>query len=168
MYERSEWQKERCRTLRVGHKDTEEARRNYSKARMGNKNRLGIPHTEESKKKISVGVLKSRENPEVVRRQKERCLKGIDNPAWVGGKFTASDGYVRVYMGGRKYRCEHRLVAEKALGRPLKKSEFVHHVNGIKSDNRNCNLLICTNSYHQQLHNRMAQLYMEEHFGGKP
>jgi len=165
IYERTEEEKERLRPLRVGHKDTEEARKNYSRARMGNKNRLGIPHTEEDKKKISVGVLKAREKPEVVQRQLERTPKMEENPAWNGGKFISKDGYIMIRING-KYRAEHRLIAEKALGRPLKRSEHVHHVNGKKDDNRNCNLLICTNSYHQWLMNKMARLYQREHFGG--
>ena len=75
------------------------------------------------------------------------------------------DGYVLLKIKGRKrWVAEHKLIAEKALGRTLRHGEVVHHINGVKSDNRNCNLLICTTSYHLWLHSWMASLYMKEHF----
>lgn len=60
---------------------------------------------------------------------------------------------------------EHVIVAEEMIGRPLKKGEVVHHINGLKQDNRRCNLLVCTRSYHQQLHAQMSYLYQREHYG---
>jgi len=90
--------------------------------------------------------------------------RGPQSRSWRGGKHADDRGYVNVTLENGKRRREHSLVAEEALGRSFKKSEVVHHINGNKADNRNCNLLICDRQYHQWLHSRMAELYMREHF----
>ena len=90
---------------------------------------------------------------------------GLEHPSWKGGRTITHAGYISICIGNGKRRLEHILIAEKILGRPLKKDECVHHVNGDKTDNRNKNLVICTKSYHRWLECRMANLYKKEHFG---
>jgi len=66
---------------------------------------------------------------------------------WKGGRSVTDSGYVRISKAGHpaatsngSYVPEHRLVMEEALGRYLEDHETVHHLNGVRDDNRIENL----------------------------
>jgi len=68
-------------------------------------------------------------------------------------------GYVAIAKNGKKKQA-HVLVAESAIGKPLPAGAEVHHVNEIRSDNRNENLVICpSKAYHKLIHVRATALH---------
>lgn len=58
----------------------------------------------------------------------------------VGSRYYKRDGYVMVKLDDGRVVQEHRAVMERHLGRRLSKGENVHHINGVRDDNRLENL----------------------------
>lgn len=116
---------EHCKNIGLGHK--------------------GMKHSEETKERLRISTT-------------SKGWVGENHPSWKGGRTIDSNGYVWIYqpdhphtISGKQYVFEHRLVMEKHLGRYLKPEEEVHHINGIKSDNRIENLeLYETKSKHRK------------------
>ncbi|RLI43726.1 hypothetical protein DRO59_00045 [Candidatus Bathyarchaeota archaeon] len=78
--------------------------------------------------------------------------------------FVATASKNGRYRRNSDCRFVHILVAERALGRPLKKGEVVHHINGDPFDNRRENLIIMKQAEHSRIHIVMGVLYAQEHF----
>ena len=80
------------------------------------------------------------------------------NPAWKGGRTISQDGYVYILAphhpkaNNRRYVFEHILIWEQTHNKPLPSGWVIHHLNGIKDDNRPRNLLALPRSgHHNQL-----------------
>ena len=114
----------------------------------GHKIRLGIKHTPETieKMKQNCGHPCSEETRKKISKTLKGKRMGKNNPRWKGGRYK-QNGYIYILVDG-KYVLEHRYKVEKLLGRKLESYEHVHHLNGIKDDNRLENLKLVLNTKH--------------------
>lgn len=62
------------------------------------------------------------------------------------GKIIDGKGYVLIWTG-KKYEREHRIIMSIHIGRALRQDETVHHINGVKDDNRLENLELWSSSH---------------------
>lgn len=86
-------------------------------------------------------------------------FSGENSPNWKGGVLKDHYGYIWIYQPNHPF-CEKKgyirrshLVIEKNLGRFITRTEQVHHINGVKDDDRLQNLkLFASNSEHLKFH----------------
>ncbi len=86
---------------------------------------------------------------------------GSQSPFWKGGITKHPRGYIKIYKPEHPnsdrdgYIFEHRVIMEQYLGRLLTKDEIVHHINGIKTDNRIENLQLTNIREHIKIHMKL-------------
>ena len=129
---------------------------------------MTVRRSPEWRKAISDGIRRS---------TKHNLGTGPGHRRWKGGVLVER-GYRWIWLSPEeraKHACklsrgryiqEHVAVVEGVLGRCLKRGEVVHHINGDSLDNRKRNLLVCTQSYHMLIHQRMGQAWAREHLSG--
>lgn len=93
--------------------------------------------------------------PESVRRMNNRL-------AQIESSSRRADTYAKFYG-----RHEHRVMAEQKLGRPLRRGEVVHHIDGDKRNNAPDNLEVITQSEHINAHRKEMQAAQRRKLGKK-
>ena len=123
--------KGKTRSLEANHKQSETMKKRYPK---------GSAH-------FNFGSKRSEEAKEKMSRAKIGKYTGKENANWHGGIKKQKEKYVSIlkpdhpHCNVRKHVYEHRLIVESFMGRYLKLSECVHHINKKKDDNRPENLI---------------------------
>ena len=105
----------------------------------------GVP-TRDHRKAMALALAKGKGN----------TRRGSKHNAWKGGRHVSSGGYVLIYFPNHpaadknRYVSEHRLVWEQTHNRLLPEGWVIHHLNGIKTDNRPENLVAMPLKKHSQ------------------
>ena len=130
-----------------------------------------------------LGILRSRSEVNMLNwkygqkynHDKSGFKKGKEHVSWKGGRFEDSRGYIRIYAPNHprakkhSYVSEHILVWEKTHEKLLPMDFLIHHLNGIRNDNRPENLFAMPrkrhisdypNTYIRELQKKIRELEM--------
>ena len=74
------------------------------------------------------------------------------------GSVDKTNGDRLIFVDGKQQK-EHRVIASNKLGRPLLPGEVVHHLNGVRTDNRPENLdVLQSQSEHMKIHYEAGEI----------
>ena len=108
-----------------------------------------------------------RKNKEIEFKNRSEAKAGKNSYNWNGGKSTSAHGYVLIKCSlhpradSKGYVLEHILVWEHETGITVEKGLCIHHLNGIKNDNRIENLCLRKFGAHTVYHH-LGKKYSEE------
>ena len=128
-----------------------EARKKLGSYNIGNKYNLGRVRSEEVRTRIS-NTLKGKRTRE-------------QNPCWKGGIVYDGTGHRMLrkpehpFARKQGYISLSRFIMEEHLGRYLNKGEIIHHINGIKDDDRIENLMLFKNRTEHMKHHHSLVVY---------
>lgn len=109
------------------------------------------------KKARKLGIYKNK-NIEFINRSIAR--KGEKASNWNGGRRKTSKGYIQILKPNHPrsdsagYVMEHIVVFEEETGIRIPPNCCIHHLNGVKSDNRIENLCMMTHAAHTVFHHK--------------
>lgn len=153
-----------------GKKHSKETKEKMRLARMKRKEKLGYLNSPETRKKMSL-IMKNRKFTEETKRKMSLSAKGKivteetkkkmslnrqgeKSCNWKGGRLKHCGGYIMIYKPehhrakSRKYVFEHIIVWEEFNKKILPDNMSIHHLNGIKDDNRPENLVAMKKGEH--------------------
>lgn len=86
-------------------------------------------------------------------RRKHHSYKGNLHPNWKGGRYKTNHGYIKIWMpehprARNSTVWEHLLVWEQHNGQSLPEGWVIHHLNGVRDDNRPENLVALPKKVH--------------------
>ena len=134
--------------------------RRFCSKQCGNRNRIGVLHSEEHKRKIRESC-KGLKNSGQFRKQMpigQKCSFCDNIATYMTPNFCCNTHYKRQWQKYRRQRINgknimaHRLVMEQFIGRKLSSDEIVHHKDGNQLNNKIENLELMEKIDHLKMH----------------
>ncbi len=101
------------------------------------------------------------------RKHNPHKLSGDKHPRWRGGRSSGGGGYIKIMRKEHPradiygYVLEHIFVWEEANDKLLPAGWVIHHLNGIRDDNRPKNLMALPNMKHNRILQAKAKRIQE-------
>jgi hypothetical protein len=154
-----EWTQKIAKALRERERTPEETAQSIANLSKAWEMERG-PVSQETKDKMRKAAIK-RERAHIEALHASNVKNGHYYPLGAA-VFNKKSGYVMVkvqhFNRQRNWRMQHRVVMEQHLGRPLARNEWIHHIDGDKTNNDLSNLALLTPKEHFVLNQLLAKI----------